>query len=63
MKTQALLRQEAHEGLAEGIRILVASMGPRQRVKVSGLLVQASQEHHGKAQKALIRLALYVRPS
>ena len=64
MKTalKSRLSTEAHEALADGIRIMVENMGPRQRRDIAKELATAAGDYEGKASQLLLRLALYVEP-
>ena len=56
------LDEDAHKALAEGIRIIVGEMGPRQRKEVSRLLAEAAADTTEKGARILLQLAVYVAP-
>lgn len=58
-----VLEKGSYRALAAGIRIIVQSMGPRQRADVARKLTEeAGRKHEGASMRLLLKLALYVRP-
>ena len=55
-------RKETTEALAEGIRIMVENMGPRQRRDVSKILAETAGDYEGPASTLLLRLAVFTDP-
>ena len=51
----------AHQALATGLKIIVSSMGPRQREAVARKLAAEAEKTAGPSQRILLRLALFVR--